>query len=297
MTLRATLSTAEEILPLRTRHRAEMNCQIVHDSIHRRAGWTLSYLINSEGSQAGFGSVAIAGPWTSKPTFFEFFVLPEYRCRAFDLFEAFLVAGNPRFFEVQSNDVLATVMALTYGQGISTEKIVFQDEQATSLRAPGTVLRSVTPEQETWSSLERRQGGGEWLLELDGAEIGKGGILFHYNRPYGDIYMEVDAPFRQRGFGSYLVQELKRICYGLGAIPCARCSPTNVASRRTLQRAGFVPFAHILIGSIATAWPPSNSTCGDKSQRTCEFTRAFQPGKVQPSVQDASVSAERAEPT
>jgi len=31
-------STASEVLPLRTRHLEEMNCQIVQDSIHRREG-------------------------------------------------------------------------------------------------------------------------------------------------------------------------------------------------------------------------------------------------------------------
>jgi hypothetical protein len=47
------------------------------------------------------------------------------------------------------------------------------------------------------------------------------------------------------------VQELKRLAYQLGAIPCARCNPTNIASRRTLQKAGFVPYAHILDGVIS----------------------------------------------
>jgi GNAT superfamily N-acetyltransferase len=98
--------------------------------------------------------------------------------------------------------------------------------------------------------MEQRQGGGEWHLELEGNLAGKGGILFHYNRPYGDIYMEISEPQRRRGLGAFLVQELKRACRELGAVPCARCSPANVASRKTLQRAGFVPFAHILIGGL-----------------------------------------------
>jgi hypothetical protein len=51
--------------------------------------------------------------------------------------------------------------------------------------------------------------------------------------------------------GSYLVQELKRVCYENGDVPAARCSPTNVASRATLQKAGFVPCGHILAGTIA----------------------------------------------
>jgi GNAT superfamily N-acetyltransferase len=246
----AKLSSAEDVLPLRTRHGEEMNCQIVHDSIHRREGWTLSFLLNVGGIAAGFGSVAIDGPWKGKPTVFEFYVLPEHRSRAFELFEVFVAASGPRFFEVQTNDVLLTVMALTYGHDIGTEKIVFHDKLTTAHPPKGATLRRVTPEEEIRSCLERRQGGGEWLLEIDGTVAGKGGILFHYNRPYGDIYMEVTESHRRRGLGAYLVQELKRLCYELGAVPCARCNPTNIASRRTLQRAGFVPFAHILIGSI-----------------------------------------------
>ena len=249
----AKLSSSQEVLPLRTRYREEMNCQIVHDSIHRREGWTLCYLLDLDGSAVGFGSVAIGGPWKNKPTVFEFYVLPRHRSRVFDLFEVFLAVSGARFFEVQTNDVLPTVMALTYGRDIGTEKIVFHDKLTTARPPNGAILRRATSDQEIQMCMERRQGGGEWLLELDGNVAAKGGILFHYNRPYGDIYMEVTEPFRRRGLGSYLVQELKRMCYELGAIPCARCDPTNIASRGTLQRAGFVPFAHILVGSIASA--------------------------------------------
>ena len=247
----AKLSSIEEVLPLRTRFREEMSCQIVHDSIPRREGWTLSYLLELGGVAAGFGSVAIGGPWKDKPTVFEFYVLPEHRSRAFDLFEAFLTAGGARFFEVQSNDLLLTVMLHTYGREIASEKIVFHDKLTTALPANGAILRGVTSEEEIELCLERRQGGGEWLLETDGNVAAKGGILFHYNRPYGDIYMEVAEPFRRRGLGAYLVQELKRVCYEGGNVPAARCNPNNIASRKTLQKAGFVPCGHILTGSVS----------------------------------------------
>src|SRR5688572_9981689 len=99
-------SSSEDVLPLRTRYREEMNCQIVHDSIHGRAGWTSSYQLEISNAVAGFGSVAIGGPWTDKPTLLEFYVLPEYRTRAFDLFEALLGATGAKFIEIQSNDEL-----------------------------------------------------------------------------------------------------------------------------------------------------------------------------------------------
>lgn len=127
---------------------------------------------------------------------------------------------------------------------------MFHDKITTALPANGATLRRVTSGEETRTHIEQRQGGPEWKLELDGKIAGQGGILFHYNRPYGDIHMEVAEPFRRRGLGSWFVQELKRAAFDFGAVPCARCNPTNIASRRTLQRAGFVPFAHMLTGVV-----------------------------------------------
>src|SRR5262245_48910308 len=173
MQTKVRIATANEILPLRTRFCAEMNCQIVHDSIHRREGWTTSYLLELGGGNVGFGSVALGGPWKDKPTIFEFFVLPEHRARAFELFEAFLAAGGARYFEVQTNDVILAVMLHTYGRDIASEKIVFHDQLITSLPSRGAMVRCATPEAEIRAALEQRQGGGEWRLEVDGKPAGK----------------------------------------------------------------------------------------------------------------------------
>jgi len=68
MRAQATRTTSAQILPFRERQREEMNCQIVHDSIHRRPGWALTYALELHGVPEGFGSVAISGPWKDKPT-------------------------------------------------------------------------------------------------------------------------------------------------------------------------------------------------------------------------------------
>jgi GNAT superfamily N-acetyltransferase len=239
-----------EIASLRGAFLLEMNGQVVHDSIHARRGWTREYVVVDRGTTVGYGSVAVAGPWRDRPTMYEFYVEPDSRPRAFELFDAFLAESRPQAFEVQTSDTVSTVLMLAYATDIGTEKIVFRDHATTMHNAIGLTLRCVTPADAIQAAIAQRQGGGEWLVELDGAVVGRGGMLFHYNRPYADIYMDVTEPFRRRGIGTYIVQELKRICYELGAIPCARTSPTNVASRRTLQKAGFVPFAHILFGGI-----------------------------------------------
>lgn len=250
MQVHAALTVAPVVRSLRARYRQEMNCQIVKDSIHTRAGWAMTYALGLEDALVGFGTVAIGGPWTGKPTILEFYVLPEHRTRAFDLFEAFVAASGARLMEIQSNDALLAMMLCTYARGIASEAIVFRDGFTTALPANGAVLLPLTSDEEVAAAIAERQGGPEFLLQVDGTPAGKGGILFHYNPPYGDVYMDIEEPFRGRGFGSYLVQELKRHAYDLGSIPAARCNRDNRPSRKTLQRAGFIPYAHILTGTI-----------------------------------------------
>ena len=227
-----------------------MNCQVVYDSVHRRPGWTTTYALQLDGMMAGFASVAVGGPWTDKPTIFEFYVLPAHRGRAFDLFEAVVCASGARRMEVQSNDALLAVMLHTYARDVSSESIVFRHGISTTLPPNGALLQQVTSDEDTREAIARRQGGTEWRLQVDRESVAKGGILFHHNTPYGDIHMEVAEPFRRRGLGAYLVQELKRVAYELGSVPSARSNPDNVASRKTLQKAGLVPDAHVLNGSI-----------------------------------------------
>jgi GNAT superfamily N-acetyltransferase len=235
---RAKPVTVNEIARWRDLYRQEMNCQIIHDSLHPREGWTQPYFLEADGAPAGYGSIVIGGPWKGTRTVFEFYVLPGCRSRVFDLFGAFLADSQATAINVQSNDAILTVMLHAFAKKIVSESIVFADRLTTAHQMDNATLR------------QRPEPDSDWAIEFNGEVAATGGILYHYNRPYGDIYMEVAEAFRRRGFGSYLVQELKRICYEGGSIPCARCNPSNIASRKTLQKAGFVPCAHILSGSL-----------------------------------------------
>jgi GNAT superfamily N-acetyltransferase len=235
----------------RERYRGEASGQIVHDSLHRRAGWTASHQLRAGGTGVGYGSMAIAGPWAGRPTVYEFYVAPEHRSQAFALFECYLEASGARAFEVQTNDSLLTIMLHAYGSGVVSDKIVFEDSGATFLSKAGADLIHETTDAEDRACIVQRQGGTRWRLEANGRAIVTGGVNFHYNPPYGDVFMDVSEGFRRQGYGAYFVQELKRVTYALGQVPCARCNTANIASRRTLQRAGFGPCGHILLGSIA----------------------------------------------
>jgi GNAT superfamily N-acetyltransferase len=134
---------------------------------------------------------------------------------------------------------------------IAAETVLFADAWPTQLPCPqGTVFRQRKDTAELPIFPHHVEPEGDWLLENDGAVIATGGFLTHYNPPYGDLYMEVLDSQRQRGFGSYLIQELKKVCYAAGKVPAARCGIDNQASRRTLEKAGMLACGHLLTGRL-----------------------------------------------
>jgi len=118
------------------------------------------------------------------------------------------------------------------------------------MKQPGVIFRSAMPYDRAQISSQKLDEGAEFLLEQDGQILATGGLLYHYNPPYGDIFMSVAESHRRRGLGSFLVQELKRTAYELKKIPACRCNIDNIPSRKTLQKAGFVPCGNRLTGTL-----------------------------------------------
>jgi len=241
----------DALKPWRDLYRHELNCQIIHDSLHVRPGWTQSYFLRFDGETAGYGSIVLGGPWQSRPALFEFYILPGHRSRLFDFFTALITATKPPQIDAQSNDPLLTPLLHAFARSTATESILFHDRLTTRHAPPEARVRpAVEADAEALRAADLDSSAG-WVVESAGAIAGAGGILFHYNRPYGDIYMKIAESQRQRGLGTFLVQELKRLCWQQGSIPAARCNPANLPSRKTLQKAGFVPCGCILNGALA----------------------------------------------
>lgn len=235
---------------MREEYRREMDCQIVHDSWHAR-GFTTSWLLRVGGDVVGYGAVGGA-PRDDTDTLKEFFVRPADRDDATSLFRALVDASGARRIEAQTNDALLSRMLRELATDVTTGKILFAEGRTTTLAAPaaGARVRPIADADEARVFADEVEPVGEWAVEAGDEIVATGGLAFHYNPPYGDIYMEVAASQRRRGYGSWLVQELKRICREMGCIPAARCDADNIGSRRTLERAGMVVCGRILSGRL-----------------------------------------------
>ena len=252
MTIDAEEVSLSAVAPLREAYRREMACQIVHDSWHAR-GFTRLFLLRDRGTVVGYGAVGGA-PGDGRDTLKELFVLPQHRANALALFHALASAGGARWVEAQTNDVLLTLMLYDCARDVSPGAILFAEgaSDAAALPPPtGVVFRRAEAGEVARAFPAFAPPLGEWVLDAGGEIVASGGLLFHYNPPYGDVFMDVAAAHRGRGLGSYLVQELRRACRGMGRVPAARCQPSNVASRRALQKGGLLPCARVLRGRLA----------------------------------------------
>jgi GNAT superfamily N-acetyltransferase len=250
MAIDVRVSELDEIQRMRNNYRQEMNCQITHDSIHVRPGWTREFVLESTGVPMGYGSVAVAGPWRDNPALYEFYVEHEHRARTFDLFAKLLAVCGAKTIETQTNAQMLTVMLHTFTRNVRAESILFEDAFQTSYAPDGAGFRAAMSED---VEELRRQGlddGAAWIVTMNGGIAGAGGVLYHYNRPYGDLYMKIGESFRLKGLGTYLIQEMKKVCRTNGDVPAARCNVNNLPSRGTLQKAGFIPCGNIVVGDL-----------------------------------------------
>ena len=85
------------------------------------------------------------------------------------------------------------------------------------------------------------------VYEKDGAFIGCGIFQrINENRRYFDIGMLVHPAHRKQGYGAEIITSLVTFCHSNNWMPVCGCAVENIASRKTLEKAGFISF-HDLI--------------------------------------------------
>ena len=175
----------------------------------------------------------------------------------------------PKSIEAQTNDTLLSLDAFDCATDFTSEKILFHDANTTALSLTGVTLRKLVESDRDRVFPHKLEGVGDWLLESGGEIVATGGIYTHYNPPYGDISMEVNEKLWKRGYGSYLVQELKRTCYEMGKIPAA-----------ALQRGQHCFTGHIAEGGLPAVCAHSSRShfdVTDSRRRSRRVTRLALP--------------------
>jgi GNAT superfamily N-acetyltransferase len=247
MILKVFQTELKEILPLRNLFLQENNFQIRYNACHER-GWTDSYIITYNEAKIGYGSIKGNENLTDRDTVFEFYVIPSFRNISSLVFSELLHSSKATFIECQTNNLLLTSLMYQYAQNIQPNVILFKDQLNTGLTIDGINCRRRNDEDMIFEHFS--EPVGDYVAVLNNEVIATGGFLLHYNKPFADLYMEVNKDHRRKGVGSFLIQEIKRECYLAGRVPAARCNIENIASKATLIKAGLGIAGYMLLGKV-----------------------------------------------
>lgn len=232
--IKASRAAYADIAGFRPLFQHSVHAQIRYEACHER-NWADVYLLTIEGQRAGYGAVKGMENLEDRDTIFEFYLLPIFRQHAIRFFQKLIEATRACYVECQTNAPLLSAMAHACCSDLQPEMWLFEDDHITHHHLPGTRFRKRRPgEVVPW---QPKDPGG-YLLMMDGKIVAEGDFLLHYNPPFADLHMAVSPGYRNKGIGTYFVQELKRACYLAGRYPAARCQVENTASRETLLKAG-----------------------------------------------------------
>lgn len=214
---------------LRSDFLTEINCQFTYDKCHLY-GWADTYLIRVDDVEAGYGGVWGKDKREDRDSIMEYYLRPHYRYHATTIFSELVKRCGATYIEAQSNDPSLTSMLFEFGVNIYAESILFDDAFTSHLKVPGATLVA--------SDGDRKDVDRPYQLMHDGQVVGTGGLLLNYNFPYADIYYGIDEAYRRKGFGAFMVQELKKEAYRMNRVPAARTNIGNAVSKRTMMKAG-----------------------------------------------------------
>ena len=245
--IKADKASLSEILALRKLFLESHNFQIRYDACHRR-NWSDSYLFKTRQTIIGYGSVKGLKELQDRDAIFEFFVLPGYEKWSNQCLTELVQATKAKYIETQSNASLLTQLLYESCQNIKATNILFEDHHQTHFKYPDVKFRPNEPSDDNWKKAPSEKGA--YVLEKKGQILADGGFLTHYNEPFADLYMEVKSNYRNKGYGTYILQEIKKVCYAHHKKPAARCNIDNQASKATLIKAGLKICGYMLLGKL-----------------------------------------------
>jgi predicted acetyltransferase len=207
----------------------------------------------------------------------QFFVADEFLPRASALFDAVLADGELSSASVSTVEPMFLSLCLDRQTDVSINSYLFHDHHPVQPQLsvyphaqfrPG-ILADLAPlvqfyqennEYEDTEAIEEGAGGLEpyarelieneqvFLLVDAGVILGIGECRHsETQKPYADVGMITHYQHRQRGIGVFILAQLKESCYSHYVKPICSCAFDNIASRKTIEKAGFITQHCILV--------------------------------------------------
>ncbi|HPG41745.1 MAG TPA: GNAT family N-acetyltransferase [bacterium] len=192
----------------------------------------------------------------------EYFIAPEYIDQVDHVFQEIVRAFAVQTALCKSFDHTLLSCCIAVQKSVKAIGIHFRERREKPLPPlnPAVHIRFAVPEDEHKIALmneevfEEDEQIGDYIktqrilvFTLHDAILGFG--IFSRvipGRPEFDIGMLVDKPFRNQGYGSYIIHYLADYCRKNGWRGICGCAIDNIASRKSLEKAGFIACYRLL---------------------------------------------------
>jgi GNAT superfamily N-acetyltransferase len=202
---------------------------------------------------------------SAEKTLLQFFIDDSHIPHAGDVLAYLIAAGLVERALVLTRDRLALSVCAEFQRQVAVDCYVFEEgpgEVAVSTESPGAELRLATPADVPairaacsnfhdflHYTLEDSIAAAEiFVLQSDGGEVLGTGVIGarDFWPPYVDLGMCVSEAHRRKGIGAHIIRQLRAYCRARSWVPGASCKFGNVASRKTLERAGMISRDRVL---------------------------------------------------
>jgi len=184
----------------------------------------------------------------------QFYLPDDYIRESREIF-SFLISNdviNTAF--VNTRDILTLSLCLDFQKKVSLEGYIFQDNKKVKIELKDfeniCFRRATEPDIENINDIcgdffgnleETIQNDELFVLYSDKVLLGVGCVILKYCSPgSANLGMFVNEDYRRRQIGSYIVTKLKEYCYSKNLVPIAACYHANKASKKSLEKAGFI---------------------------------------------------------
>jgi len=190
-----------------------------------------------------------------------FHLAGEYRARAQEIFRWFVAAHGIRRAIAGTIEPPYLFLCLDVQTGIALHSYLFRDNARVAAPSGlgGRIVREATEgEFDVLARFYRANtdGPGDWIEAFLRARLERGELVGLYDRqgvvatgecipsgaqaPYADLGVVVAHAYRGRGVGTAMLVHLKERCYDAGWQPICSCAAANRASKRAIEKAGFI---------------------------------------------------------
>ncbi|MBA2287417.1 MAG: GNAT family N-acetyltransferase [Ktedonobacteraceae bacterium] len=211
--------------------------------------------IQDQGRHAGYFCIG------SDNDLLRFHLVEDCQVRAQEIFRRVVSTHDIQYAIASTIEPLYFSVCLDMQRGITLHSYLFRDHTRVDLPAALSKYTFRQAKKSELADIERfyranTEGPGDWIGAFVHKRLTREELFGLYDQqtlvatgecipsqkqvPYADLGIVVAQAYRGRGLGSSMLIHLKRHCYAAGWQPICSCAAGNHASKKAIEKAGFI---------------------------------------------------------